>query len=278
MPNHVYCSISSTSRKGDKVMETLQPSIEKIGLCELLLPIPQELEGTTSPFPKKRIEIREVEGLMDAIEANKQVDEDSNRMFPTSKVEFDGVMYFFYDNWLTFDEPCVERYYTQEEVDEDNKKDKSKELHPRKLFSKEDQERFIERYGFDNWYDWRIANYGTKWGDYDNEVEDGNVRFTSAWSPINDAMLDRLSIILPDFVFTYEEEQGWGGEIEYKNGERVEEHSFDIPSWEEVEDEDEITFLSEDHTQFGETYVRGYYNYYSLYDFLGETLEEAKRA
>lgn len=53
----------------------------------------------------------------------------------------------------------------------------------------------IEQYGFRNWYDWQVANWGTKWdvGGADAEITDGvlTLSFDSAWSPPVDAY-DRL--------------------------------------------------------------------------------------
>ena len=50
------------------------------------------------------------------------------------------------------------------------------------------QARNIEKYGFKDWYDWNVANWGTKW-DFELENkerhEDGTVTasFDSAWAP-----------------------------------------------------------------------------------------------
>ena len=84
----------------------------------------------------------------------------------------------------------------------------------------------------DNWYDWNIRNWGTKWdvaqGDYDDwrdttlDESDGVVRyrFDTAWSPPCEA-IEKLSAQYPQLTFrlSFEEEQGWGGEIHYTNGE-----------------------------------------------------------
>jgi len=69
-----------------------------------------------------------------------------------------------------------------------------------------------EKYGFENWYHWCIANWGTKWDatvqDFDdNNINDIRVYFETAWSP----PLDFLSWFCeqhPDTVFTlnYDEE------------------------------------------------------------------------
>ena len=87
----------------------------------------------------------------------------------------------------------------------------------------------------DNWYDWNVTNWGTKWdvAVSDNEQwpetelveeEDWSDRtvyvFNTAWSPPLPA-IETLSLQYPNCLFTisYEEETGWGGEIEYRNGE-----------------------------------------------------------
>jgi hypothetical protein len=48
--------------------------------------------------------------------------------------------------------------------------------------------RYKKLYGADNWYDWSVSNWGTKWDVYDLYVEEDNdemlnVSFSSAWSP-----------------------------------------------------------------------------------------------
>lgn len=52
------------------------------------------------------------------------------------------------------------------------------------------QARNIEKYGYKDWYDWQVANWGTKWdiGADGMEAEDDgngglNLTFESAWSP-----------------------------------------------------------------------------------------------
>jgi len=85
----------------------------------------------------------------------------------------------------------------------------------------------------DNWYDWNIRNWGCKWdvGIADDnhfvdtsmdELKDGGVQynFDTAWSPPSEA-IEKLSTQHPNVTFRlyYEEEQGWGGEVEYINGE-----------------------------------------------------------
>ena len=49
-------------------------------------------------------------------------------------------------------------------------------------------EELKEKYGFDNWYDWRIHNWGTKWNVDDVEVGDNDndyisFSFDTAWGP-----------------------------------------------------------------------------------------------
>ena len=44
-----------------------------------------------------------------------------------------------------------------------------------------DSAKLIDKYRFDNWYDWSVQNWGTKWGCYENEIEDKYYSFTTAW-------------------------------------------------------------------------------------------------
>ena len=84
----------------------------------------------------------------------------------------------------------------------------------------------------DNWYNWNIENWGTKWDVGVSDVESYaetelqdedetslNYRFDTAWG-VPEPVLRELSIQYPklDFVLGYEEETGWGGEVEFKAG------------------------------------------------------------
>jgi len=91
-----------------------------------------------------------------------------------------------------------------------------------------------------SWYTWNLQNWGVKWdvavhdGDEypDTELEDEQTngentvllyRFNTPWG-CPDSALMLLSSQFPDLLLTneYEEEQGWGGEIEYLRGKMTE--------------------------------------------------------
>jgi len=84
------------------------------------------------------------------------------------------------------------------------------------------------------WYMWNIQHWGTKWdvseliieGDEDEVI----YNFNTAWSPPTNAMTS-LSEQFPDLEITlrFIEEQGWGGEGEYKAGEETVVEEWDIP-------------------------------------------------
>lgn len=93
----------------------------------------------------------------------------------------------------------------------------------------------------DNWYDWNVRNWGTKWdvavSDDDNYPETEIVeewsdrliyRFNTAWSPPVEAIRE-LSSQYPELEFDleYEEETGWGGNITFLAGESSEIESYD---------------------------------------------------
>lgn len=82
-----------------------------------------------------------------------------------------------------------------------------------------------EQYGFDNWYDWSIANWGTKWNLSDVTVhkEDNELHyhFDTAWSPPipwATILIDKYPDL--DLKLTYlEPAMDFGGYLEYKNKE-----------------------------------------------------------
>lgn len=140
--------------------------------------------------------------------------------------------------------------------------------------TQEESDRLIELYGHNNWYDWSYQNWGTKWGCYDNEYEDGHYRFTTAWNPLDTEILDMLAKDIPDFCYDWEEEQGYGQEIEYTDGDGAVLLDYDIPNWENT-DNDEIYFLAEDYESPQGYFKSGYYMDGFLDSFLAETYEEA---
>jgi hypothetical protein len=92
-----------------------------------------------------------------------------------------------------------------------------------------------------HWYDWNVRNWGTKWdvairhGEEYPETElmeedetSLSYRFNTAWSPPLPA-IEKLSQQYPDLEFnlSYEEEQGWGGEYLFVDGDGTEIESYD---------------------------------------------------
>jgi len=81
----------------------------------------------------------------------------------------------------------------------------------------------IRDYGAPNWYDWSIANWGTKWDAYNQSVIDDNtIEFLTAWSGIPE-LLCELSEKFPDvaMIYSYADEE-WGcnvGEYQFEGGE-----------------------------------------------------------
>jgi hypothetical protein len=96
----------------------------------------------------------------------------------------------------------------------------------------------------DDWYNFNVREWGTKWDvakstdgyrdtTYMEEAVNGEnhvvyYNFETAWSrPL--AALEKLSIQYPDLLFTlsYEEETGWGGEMEILRGKVISESEYD---------------------------------------------------
>ena len=75
-------------------------------------------------------------------------------------------------------------------------------------------------YGKNNWYDWSIENWGTKWNSVDAELRENCFVFDTAWSPCL-PVIRKLAEMFPEARFEYwYEELGMcfcGHEI-YENG------------------------------------------------------------
>lgn len=86
-----------------------------------------------------------------------------------------------------------------------------------------------------NWYDWSIANWGTKWNSYSHGVSDINwddgwtttYTFETAWSAVPD-LIRRISEEYPDVDIFYryaDEDTGYNcGTMKFEGGQLVEEH------------------------------------------------------
>jgi hypothetical protein len=88
-----------------------------------------------------------------------------------------------------------------------------------------------EKYGKDNWYDWSISNWGTKWNSYGydpvytpKEFDGEHIKFQTAWS-YPDPLIVALSKQYPNLQFEViwaDEDFGYNtGKKEYENGEET---------------------------------------------------------
>ena len=92
----------------------------------------------------------------------------------------------------------------------------------------------IKKYGYADWYDWRIAHWGTKWDVADLYVlgrkEDETIfRFDTAWAPPLRAF-EKIASMYPELRFELEyEEPGMGffGKAVYEDGELVSNDEYD---------------------------------------------------
>ena len=86
------------------------------------------------------------------------------------------------------------------------------------------RETFVKKYGAEDWYEWRIRHWGTKWIPEIHTIKHRSIGFDSAWSPPVDAVLT-LSKQMPAVEFTLEycePGNGVAGCIVIQNGEQIE--------------------------------------------------------
>lgn len=93
------------------------------------------------------------------------------------------------------------------------------------------------KYGYKDWYDWSCANWGTKWGDCNLEMDAPydsgatwilHARYETAWSPA-DGALKHISAMFPTltFITEFDEEGGhFAGCVVYRNGSTIFDDGF----------------------------------------------------
>ena len=108
-----------------------------------------------------------------------------------------------------------------------------------KGITKKMSKEFISKYGVDNWYDWKLENWGTKWGGYNSfEIDENTFEFLTAWStPV--PFFEKLSVDNPNvtIIVKYaDEDLGYNvGEYHLLNGEIINEYQPDGGSFEAYE-------------------------------------------
>ena len=79
----------------------------------------------------------------------------------------------------------------------------------------------IKEYGFKDWYEWSIKNWGTKWNTSESYYEGNTLSFQTAWS-LPESILVKLSEMFPDITIgvTYADEDIGSncGEFQLVNG------------------------------------------------------------
>jgi hypothetical protein len=91
------------------------------------------------------------------------------------------------------------------------------------------EEENLKRYGFKNWYDWCVANWGTKWNSYDFQVQDSCVTFSTAWSPPEPVIAKLAEKTGKDWRLRYTEEgMSFCGELHAYNTDSVHHNSWNI--------------------------------------------------
>lgn len=93
-----------------------------------------------------------------------------------------------------------------------------------------------------SWYNWNNRNWGCKWDASQPELHSDEPNgenqvlvygFETPWSPPVPA-IEKLSEQYPNLLLTlsYEEEQGWGGEMEFLKGEIISESEYEDKCYE----------------------------------------------
>lgn len=122
----------------------------------------------------------------------------------------------------------VDKHFNDEHFDLNTILPMPEELEGTKSPSDEPNPELIAKYGADNWYDWKIKNWSTKWNTYDNTMDFSDKEiicaiFQTAWNtPEN--IFKKLAELYPELTFCLEivEEGGYfGGTVDIVQGEVI---------------------------------------------------------
>lgn len=87
----------------------------------------------------------------------------------------------------------------------------------------------VQKYGFDNWYDWRRANWGTKWNACDSAIKWTDKKillyFNTAWRPA-DKIYQKLVEMFPNLKIKwdyFDEQEEYQGSLD-----KLDENDIDI--------------------------------------------------
>ena len=115
---------------------------------------------------------------------------------------------------------------------ENEKIKNNKDFFRNNAITEETSKKLIKKYGTNNWWDWKIQNWGTKW-DVNAKLEKNTKNelvysFDSAWSPPTDA-LEKIAQLYPELYFKMDyEEEGMGFKGSIEGQEYLIENCFDI--------------------------------------------------
>lgn len=128
----------------------------------------------------------------------------------------------------------------------------------------------VKLYGYKDWYDWSINNWGTKWNAKQTEIQDNVIYFETAWDDVR-CLIFELSKQYPDYTFEFEysnEDLGVGcGFAEFRNGEVISDCEYPVCSKEAWELAFKLWDMDTDYFRFNEQK--------NTYEYVGE--EEAER-
>jgi hypothetical protein len=87
----------------------------------------------------------------------------------------------------------------------------------------------LKKYGFRDWYEWRLSKWGTKWNSYWMHTDENCIRFSTAWSPPVNVICELAKLLKKPLRITYTDEayMFWGEALIDELGNNVEDNCYD---------------------------------------------------